>query len=488
MSDNSIIHIYIWLICCFTVLLIIISIHIFTYNCTNAKYFNFSHYDSLNQNKSIENLAYNSNNLNILDLPIKDFYINSSHNSYIHGNQILESSNTKYGIINSLQNGARMIELDVYPRKYIKSEISSTNLLMAIIKATIGSFTHLKASITNDDTPVVAHVGLGKRSYTNIVDLEVYLKIIKEYAFKNTSDPLIIYLELKGTDSEAFCKNLVKSFQDIFGDQLYDKTLASTSYGKSDIWPNTPIKNILNKIIVLCPWPRDWNLFKNVTSFIIHGFLENDDYYQCRNYSQTEIEKCFQIKNNNLFSRIYPSNIYYSSNYFPGGYWCYNHNAVTQNFSPDGVKGVQQTYFNKFKYSNIVPIHANIENQNKINFPSNFRNTLLYEDTILDIEYIKPDTCYRRVSWFSENKKYELRMQNDGNLVIDCNNWSTNTSQNNDAFLQMQNDGNLVLYNKDATKALWSSGTDGNNGAFAYLNNKGQLVISYKGKDIKKFG
>jgi hypothetical protein len=79
-------------------------------------------------------------------------------------------------------------------------------------------------------------------------------------------------------------------------------------------------------------------------------------------------------------------------------------------------------------------------------------------------------------------------MQNDGNLVIDCNNWSTNTSQNNDAFLQMQNDGNLVLYNKDATKALWSSGTDGNNGAFAYLNNKGQLVISYKGKDIKKFG
>ena len=52
----------------------------------------------------------------------------------------------------------------------------------------------------------------------------------------------------------------------------------------------------------------------------------------------------------------------------------------------------------------------------------------------------------------------------------------------------MQNDGNLVLYNKDANIALWSSGTYGNNGAFAYINNKGQLIISYKGKDIKKFG
>lgn len=488
MSDNTIIHIYIGLICYFTILLLFITVHVFIYNCINTKYSNFANYQSLSQHKSIDRLALDSNSTHILNLPIKDFYINSSHNSYIDGNQILENSNRTQGVINALNSGARMLELDVYPQKYIKSQVSTTNPLFALFGAAVGAYKHLKASINNDNTPVVAHTGPDKVSYTNIVDLNTHLNTIKNNAFKNTSDPLIIYLELKGTDSEEFCKNLVKSFKDIFGNQLYEKTLAYTSYGKSDAWPNMPIKNILNKIIVLCSWPSNNTIFNNITRFIIHGFVENDDNYQCRNYSQTEIDKCFQIKNNNLFSRIYPANIYYSSNYFPGEYWCYNHNAVTQNFSPDGVKGVQKTYFNKFKYSNIVPIHANIENENKINFPSNFRNTLLYEDTILDIEYIKPDTCYRRVSWVSENKKYELRMQDDGNLVIYGNNWSAKTSKNNDAFLQMQNDGNLVLYNKDATKALWSSGTNGKNGAFAYLNNKGQLVISHKGKDIKKFG
>ena len=487
MQDNSIIYISIVLICYLIALLIVIIVHVFIYNCINTQYSNFANYQSLSQYKSIEKLALGSNS--ILNLPIKDFNINSSHNSYIDGNQILENSNRTQGIINALNSGARMLELDVYPRKYIKSQVSTTNPLLALVGAVVSAYKYLKASKNNDNTPVVAHMGPDKVSYTNIVDLTTHLNTIKNHAFKNTSDPLIIYLELTGTDSEEFCKNLVKSFQDIFGDQLYDKTLAYTSAGKPDAWPNMPIKNILNKIIVLCPGSSN----NNITRFIIHGFVGNDDNYQCRNYSQTEIENCFQLKNNNLFSRIYPANIYYSSNYSPGDYWCYNHNAVTQNFSSDGVKGVHKTYFNKFKYSNIVPIHANIENENKIIFPTNFRNTLLYEDTILDIEYIKPNTCYRRVSWFSENKKYELRMQNDGNLVLynkDANIalWSSGTYGNDDAFLQMQQDGNLVLYNKDANIALWSSGTYGNNGAFAYINNKGQLIISYKGKDIKKFG
>ena len=488
MSDNNINYIFIALICYLSILLIVITVHVFICICGNTKYSNFANYKSLSQSKSIDALLSSSNNTHLLNLPIKDFYINSSHNSYIDGNQILEKSNSQQGIINALNSGARMLELDVYPLKYIKSEVSTTNPVLASLGAAIGAYKHLEASIKNDNTPVVAHAGGNKVSYTNIVDLNTHLKAIKNNAFKNTSDPLIIYLELKGTDSEDFCKKLVKSFQDNLGDALYDKTLVYTSFGQSDAWPNVPIKNILNKIIVLCPWPSSNPIFNDVTRQIIHGFVENDNDYQCRNYSKIELDNCFQIKNNNLFSRIYPANIYASSNYSPGNYWCYNHNAVTQNFSTDGVKRVQTTYFNKFKYSNIVPIHANIENEKKITFPSNFKNTLLYEDTVIDIEYIKPNTCYRRVSWFSENKKYELKMQKDGNLVMYGNKWSTGTSKNNDAFLQMQNDGNLVVYNKNDTKALWNSGTSGKNGAFAYINNKGQLVISHKGKDIKNFG
>lgn len=488
MIDADMSYIITGLLCYLTILLIVVTIHIFTYNCTNAKYFNFGRYNSLNQNKSIEFLAYKSNNLNILDLPIKDFYVNSSHNSYINGNQILESSNTKDGLINALKNGARMIELDVYPRKYIKSEISSTNLLIAIFKATIGSFTHLKSSITNDDTPVVAHVGPDKRSYTNIVDLEVYLNIIKEYAFKYTSDPLIINLEIKGSEYEGFCTKLVNSFQNILGDQLYEQTLNNTSRGKSDAWPNVPIINILNKIIVICPFPNDWNLFNNITKNIIHGFLENDDEYQSRNYSETDIENCFQIKNKNLFTRIYPANIYFSSNYNPRNYWCYNHNSVSQNFTSDGVKGIQNSYFNKFKYSNLVPIHANIENTKKIIFPSEFNNSLIYTDTIMDMEYLKPNTCYMQVSWLSDNKNYKLTIHKNGDFIIYGKNYikSIYTGNNDiDVFVKMQIDGNLVLYNKDL-KSLWESGTGGNIGAFAYINNRGELVISYKGKVIKK--
>ena len=490
MIDIEISNIITGLLCYLIIILIIITIHNFTYNCTNARDFNFSRYDSLNQNKSIENLAYYSNNNNILDLPIKDFYVNSSHNSYINGNQILESSNTKYGLINTLKNGARMVELDVYPCKFIKSEISSTNLFILIFKETMRSLTHLTSSINNDDTPVVAHVGSDQRSYTNIVDLEVYLNIIKEHAFKYTSDPLIINLEIRGSEYEGFCRKLVNSFQRILGDKLYEQTLNKTTPDKLDAWPNVPIRNILNKIIVICSFPKDWDLFNNITVNIIHGFLGNNDYYRSRNYSQTDIQNSFQIKNKDFFTRIYPANIYFSSNYNPCYYWCFNHNAVSQNFTSDGVKGIQNSYVNKFKYSNLVPIHANIENIKRIIFPLTFNNSLLYEDTIMDMEYLKPNTCYRRVSWLSNNKKYKLIIHNNGDFIIYGNKYIKSIYRGNNengVFIKMQVDGNLVLYNKDL-KLLWESNTGGYNNAFAYINNKGKLVIRYKDKNIKKFG
>jgi hypothetical protein len=60
-------------------------------------------------------------------------------------------------------------------------------------------------------------------------------------------------------------------------------------------------------------------------------------------------------------------------------------------------------------------------------------------------------------------KARELRMQNDGNLVLYDQTskgvWSSNTSHHYNAFLVVQNDGNVVIY--EGGTALWSTGTAG---------------------------
>ena len=106
----------------------------------------------------------------------------------------------------------------------------------------------------------------------------------------------------------------------------------------------------------------------------------------------------------------------------------------------------------------------------------------------MDMEYLKPNTCYMQVSWLSDNKNYKLTIHKNGDFIIYEKNYikSIYTGNNDiDVFVKMQINGNLVLYNNDL-KLLWESGTSGKIGAFAYLNNKGELVISYKGKVIKK--
>jgi Fibronectin type III domain len=60
-------------------------------------------------------------------------------------------------------------------------------------------------------------------------------------------------------------------------------------------------------------------------------------------------------------------------------------------------------------------------------------------------------------------KARELRMQNDGNLVLYDQNsqgiWSSETGRHYNAFVVVQNDGNVVIY--EGGTALWSTGTGG---------------------------
>ncbi|HEX7838662.1 MAG TPA: CAP domain-containing protein [Kofleriaceae bacterium] len=81
----------------------------------------------------------------------------------------------------------------------------------------------------------------------------------------------------------------------------------------------------------------------------------------------------------------------------------------------------------------------------------------------------------------SNNKRFTLTMQTDGNVVLyDANGhplWATNTWKGiTPRDFAMQPDGNLVLYSTDGV-ARWASNTVSNPGAFLNIQDDGNLVV-----------
>ncbi|GMJ14468.1 hypothetical protein like AT2G40116 [Hibiscus trionum] len=91
--------------------------------------------------------------------PLSHYYIYTGHNSYLTGNQ-LSSDSSEVPIIRALQNGVRVIELDLWP------------------------------SPSKDEIDV-----LHGRTLTSPVSLKQCLTSIKEYAFVSSPYPVIITLE-----------------------------------------------------------------------------------------------------------------------------------------------------------------------------------------------------------------------------------------------------------------------------------------------------
>ena len=76
----------------------------------------------------------------------------------------------------------------------------------------------------------------------------------------------------------------------------------------------------------------------------------------------------------------------------------------------------------------------------------------------------------------SLNKKYTLRMLTDGNLVIKCNNgiiWSTYTSNKGVAVMHFQKDGNVVLRTNNGS-IVWQTEKKGEE---LKMQNEGNLVL-----------
>ena len=112
--------------------------------------------------------------------PLTDYFISSSHNTYLLGKQVHGYSSIE-GYIHALQRGCRCIEIDIWD---------------------------------GDNGPIVTH----GRTLTSSVDFKLVIDTIRKYAFISTPYPLIISLEIKcSKETQLKCANIMET---VFGEML----------------------------------------------------------------------------------------------------------------------------------------------------------------------------------------------------------------------------------------------------------------------------
>lgn len=261
------------------VLVFIGLIYLITWMYTNDSYFQIVEILNNNMLTPIEGKPH------LLDKPLKEFYINTSHNSYIqniqHGSVISRDT-----IKNVLQKGARSIEIDVHMR---------------------------------DGILVVAH-GNATLITTTTIPLELILQDIRDYGFL-TSDPLILNIEIPAArinpELNIQLNNMLLQY---LGDKMLDKRYKEGYDGYDYLYmEDIPIRDLLNKVIIF-------------TEVVDPLSMVNDKNWRFDNKSTEDFIK----DNNDKMYRIYLAGSIesaISSNFDPEPFWKQKCNMVALNFS-----------------------------------------------------------------------------------------------------------------------------------------------------------
>ena len=277
------------------------------------------------------NKRFIESNKKLYNYPLRDFYIFSSHNTFISRNQNMDT-NSLLMIKNSLLLGVREIELDIYAKNWLgKGE--------------------------KDHEPIVTHGmirGIGKSdvfSNTNLLPLDKCFYIIKKYMnYNGNTDPLIINIELNTHHLNYTNIKIIKLLKKYFGDKLY-----LPKNKNRNMIEDVPIKDLINKVIIVIHNINKTNLLYDY-SHDYCNISSNENNIISLNYTK------------NKMSRIYPCaniNSHFSYNIDPVKYWNRGIQLVSCNIQ--NIDDNLKEHFKKFKYYSFVLKPKIFRKKNNIN-------------------------------------------------------------------------------------------------------------------------
>ena len=235
-----------------------------------------------------------------LDKPFHEFYINTSHNSYIPCNQNGDIASSE-AIKRTLGMGARVIELDCFAKK--------------------------NTGKTKEDLePVVVHGAERKNGdifTTSYISFEKCIDMIATFGTLN-SDPLIIALELNTNNLLPTQKRMKEIIISKLGDRLLSKEYKISNKKNKKSFVDEPIKNLLNKIIIISGGGYTDELKDIIDDTFYTDKLQNTD------SNDTKI-----INKYGVIQRIYPAgNVagHLSKNYDPTIFWKNKCQMIALNF------------------------------------------------------------------------------------------------------------------------------------------------------------
>lgn len=239
---------------------------------------------------------------NLLAKPFNEFLISTSHNTYLPCEQNGDVASVD-SITSALKMGARVIELDVFPKNNL-------------------------GNLPDDWEPVVVHgleLDSGNIFTTSYVEFSDCVKAINEFS-QTTSDPIWIDIELNTNKNLQTQKKIRETLLENFQTKLLDPEYKIDN--KQKHFSQVPIGNLLNKIIITTS--KNTNSITEQLTDIFDGYA-GDGYYinNSSNMNPSNINK------QNKIIRVYPPGDisgHFSLNYNPKPFWTNSIQLVALNF------------------------------------------------------------------------------------------------------------------------------------------------------------